>query len=39
MAELNHLIYSHATRERDQQIAVGMGRLYTDTRKAVRVNG
>jgi hypothetical protein len=29
------LIYLHATRERDQKIAAGMGRLYRDARSAV----
>jgi hypothetical protein len=33
------LIYLHATRERDQQIAAGMGKLYSDARKAVPKNG
>ncbi len=34
------LIYLHATRERDQQIAAGMGRVYTEARSAaVPVNG
>jgi integrase len=33
------LIYLHATRERDQHIAAGMGRVYADARKAVPVNG
>jgi integrase len=28
------LIYLHATRERDQKIAAGMGRLFTEARKA-----
>ena len=28
------LIYQHATRERDQKIAAGMGRLFTEARKA-----
>jgi len=29
------LIYLHATRERDQKIAAGMGRLYRNARSAV----
>jgi hypothetical protein len=28
------LIYLHATRERDQKIAAGMGRLFTEARNA-----
>ena len=28
------LIYQHATRERDQKIAAGMGRLFTEARNA-----
>ena len=28
------LIYQHATRERDQKIAAGMGRLFTEAKKA-----
>ena len=28
------LIYQHATRERDQKIAAGMGRIFTEARKA-----
>jgi hypothetical protein len=27
------LIYLHATRERDQKIAAGMGKLFTDAKK------
>ena len=33
------LIYLHATRERDQQIAAGMGRVYAEAKKAVPVHG
>lgn len=28
------LIYLHATRERDQKIAAGMGKLFADAKKA-----
>ena len=28
------LIYQHATRERDQKIAAGMGKPFTDAKKA-----
>jgi hypothetical protein len=28
------LIYLHATRERDQKIAAGMGKAFTDAKKA-----
>ena len=28
------LIYLHATRERDQKIAAGMGKLFTDAKKS-----
>jgi hypothetical protein len=27
------LIYQHATRERDQKIAAGMGKLFTDAKR------
>jgi integrase len=42
MARLGHsstraaLIYLHATRERDQAIAAGMGKLLSDARKTGR---
>ena len=33
------LIYLHATRERDQKIAAGMGKIYADAKRGVPANG
>ncbi len=33
------LIYLHATRERDQKIAAGMGRLFAEAKKEHQANG
>jgi hypothetical protein len=32
------LIYQHATRERDQKIAAGMGKLFADAKKTSTKN-
>ena len=33
------LIYLHATRERDQKIAAGMGRLFAEAKKSTKRTG